>query len=175
MTVMVVVSTAAAATASPKAAPATAATAVVTMATVVAVTASIIVEMIMTIVSVILRRAIIAPAVVAVMIAVVGNAVIAVVVTTATRAQDASGARVGIEPDHASVWRHPLHAVVHLAVAAHERAFGVVEAARMLATDLGKNAIERLRVAAVGGVAVIVLRACRARRERKEKQAQCQG
>ncbi|MBV9991025.1 MAG: hypothetical protein JOZ72_06995 [Alphaproteobacteria bacterium] len=60
-------------------------------------------------------------------------------------ADDAAGARIGVEPDDAAFGRHPFQAIAHLAVGAAIGTFGVVELAGMAFANSGKDAVQ-LRV-----------------------------
>src|SRR5215472_17946545 len=97
----------------------------------------VVVEVIATFVGMIAAAIIVAALIAAVRI--VG----AIVMPAAATAEHAACARIRIQPDDSTFGRHPLHAIVHLSVATHERTFGVVETSRMVAADFRKNSVER--------------------------------
>jgi hypothetical protein len=115
----------------------------------------------------------IAAAIVVALVAAVGI-IVAIVMPAAAGAEHATGARVRIQPDDATLGRHPLHAIMHLAVTAHERTLGIIEASGMVATDLGKYSIQRFRTVTggrIGAPVVVALRVSGNGRKHKE----CEG
>src|SRR5579871_1451425 len=91
------------------------------------------------------------------------------------RAENASRPRIRIEPHDASFRRHPLQPVMHLSIGPHEGTLGIIESSRMVAPDLRKDSIERLRVSIGMIIAPIVLklrRRCTRRCEARSKHDQ---